>query len=402
MLLILIAVLHIAYHTFSPNDKGVNTSKENLVYFQDSYSVCRENFLTAIESVGEQFKQAEHRVLRVPSQVDTGLYVDLLYIPPVKDSARLLVLSSGIHGVEGFTGSAVQQMFLAELLTKEVLSDMGVLLIHGINPYGFKYLRRVTENNVDLNRGSDIDPSLFINKNEGYGEVYDLLNPIGEVSTFSLQNQFFHLRAIQKILKYSKGVLRQAVLQGQYEYPDGVYFGGQDFEPQIDSLKIILPGIFDPYERVLAIDLHTGYGERGALHLFPNPVNDPVIKSKTESVFKGYKIDWGDTDDFYSVTGGFVDPFLGKLCPDATYLYMAFEWGTYDSQKTFGSLQSLQTIVMENQGYHYGYKKPKQESRIKKRTLEFYNPSSAAWRSRVIESGRDMLKVVLKTFPKVE
>ncbi len=87
--------------------------------------------------------------------MDDGLFIDILHLPPNQNTGKLLVISSGVHGVEGYPGSAVQQMFLNELLSSDVISEMGVLIIHGVNPYGFKFQRRVSENNVDLNRGSD-------------------------------------------------------------------------------------------------------------------------------------------------------------------------------------------------------------------------------------------------------
>jgi len=150
----------------------------------------------------------------------------------------------------------------------------GILILHSVNPYGFKNFRRVTENNVDLNRNSDTEISLYANENPGYGDIYGLLNPAGKVNTGSLSNQFFYVKAIANIIRASMATLRQAVLQGQYDYPEGLYYGGNDFEPQIRSLHSILPPIFDPYESILEIDLHTGYGERRVLHLFPNPVED--------------------------------------------------------------------------------------------------------------------------------
>ncbi len=401
MAIILVALVgvHISYVTFSPDDKGIPVRGDNLVYFQESYDECRGAFLEEAGSIVAAYDQAELFSVRVPSEVDENLFIDLLYVPPVDSTKKLLVLSSGVHGVEGFMGSAVQQMFLNELLTQEVLSEMGVLLIHGINPYGFKYLRRVTENNVDLNRGSEMDPALFDNKNPGYGALYDMLNPQGEVSTTSSRNQFFYMIAINKMLKESMSALRQAVLQGQYEYPEGLYFGGMEFEPQIDSLTRILPGYFSAYETILTIDLHTGYGSRRVLHLFPNPVDDQSIKEKTEAVFEGYHIDWGDSDDFYTITGGFADSFLSKINPDATYLYILFEWGTMDSEKTFGSLRSLQVMINENQGIHYGYKSKKHEEKIMEGMLEQYYSGSEAWRSEVMESGRDVLKDALSNYP---
>ncbi|MFH0759379.1 MAG: M14 family metallopeptidase [Bacteroidota bacterium] len=398
--IILLALMgvHIAYVTFSPDDRGIPVAGENLVYFQESYDQCRSAFLAGAEEAISTHDLAKLISVRVPSGEDDKLYMDLLYIPPADSSDKLLVLSSGVHGVEGYTGSAVQQMFLEEILGSGVLSEMGVLLIHGVNPYGFKYKRRVSENNVDMNRGCGVDPELFETGNPGYGALYDMLNPHAKASTASMRSRFFYITAISKMLKESMSVLRQAILQGQYEYPEGIYFGGKKFEPQIDSLTRILPGYFSDYLTILAIDLHTGYGSRRVLHLFPNPVDDPEIKQKTESVFEGHHIDWGDGDDFYTINGGFADAYLPEINPAATYLYMVFEWGTMDTEKTFGSLKALEKIIIENQGFHYGYTSAKQEQKVKQDMTEAYYSTSEAWRSEVLKSGRDMLKEALANF----
>ena len=402
LIVVALAAVHIAYVSFSPDDKGILVNDENLVYFQESYDDCRQAFLDEARKASAQYDQAELFSVRIPSQVDENLFIDFLYLPPVDSSDKLLVMSSGVHGVEGYTGSAVQQMFLRELLSSGVLSEMGVLMIHGMNPYGFKYKRRVTENNVDLNRNSEMDSSLFESENQGYAALYDMLNPRGEASNTSLQSRFFYMTAISKMLKESMAVLRQAILQGQYEYPEGIYFGGMDFEPQIDSLQSILPGIFGHYNTIFNIDLHTGYGSRRVLHLFPNPVDDPVIKKKTEAIFAGYSIDWGDSGDFYTILGGFADAFLKEINPDATYLYMVFEWGTYDTEKTFGSLKALHQIILENQGIQYGYKSTRHQQEIEQGIVEAYYPGSEAWRSEVLGSGRNILIEALSNYTAID
>jgi len=70
----------------------------------------------------------------------------MLYIPALKNKNGLIIISSGVHGVEGFTGSAVQHMMMEEFMTDENMASTGFLFIHGMNPYGFKNNRRVTEN----------------------------------------------------------------------------------------------------------------------------------------------------------------------------------------------------------------------------------------------------------------
>ena len=63
---------------------------------------------------------------------------------------RVLLHSSGLHGVEGFAGSAIQLQLLDEL--PRLPEDGAVLIAHVLNPYGMAWLRRVNEHNVDLNR----------------------------------------------------------------------------------------------------------------------------------------------------------------------------------------------------------------------------------------------------------
>jgi len=169
-------------------------------------------------------------------------------------------------------------MFLQELLHRANLDDMGVLLIHGINPYGFKLKRRFTENNVDLNRNSSADKSLFSSANQGYGDLNHFLNPKTKVNLTSFDHFFFQLNAIARIVKHSMGTLRQAVLQGQYQYEKGIYFGGNTLEPSIKAVTPLIQKTAQEYDMVFNIDLHTGYGANGTLHLFPNPSAFPDIQ----------------------------------------------------------------------------------------------------------------------------
>jgi hypothetical protein len=150
-----------------------------------------------------------------------------------------------------------------------------------------------------------------------------------------------------------------------------------------------------PYARILTIDLHTAYGENGTTHLFPNPVEDPDIKAAMERLFAGYTIDWGDSDDFYIIKGSFAD-YIGSLAPGKTYYPMVFEFGTLDSQKTFGSLRSLNNFILENQGFHHGYKNGRTEAKIKENFFEMHLPSSKAWRSKVIADSKKIINLVFE------
>ncbi len=387
----------IKFNSFSFSEAAIALDEKSLGYYLDSYERSRDAFRKVSDDIGKKYKNVKRLTLAVPSNISEGLTVDVLYIPQSKGRKRLLVLSSGVHGVEGFVGSAIQRMFIDDFITADLLHSMGVLIIHGMNPYGFKHYRRVTENNIDLNRNCDTDEALYATKNEGYPKVYPLINPKGSVDTSAFGNRFFHIKAISNILKTSMQTLRQAILQGQYEYPQGVYFGGKQPEAQVKLVSKELGPILRQYSIVLNIDLHTGYGERGVLHLFPNPIEDKNIKAKVENVFKGFSIDWGDTGSFYTTTGDF-STFLGKLIPGNTYLPMTFEYGTMNSNTTLGAIKSLHVTILENQGHHFGYASKADEVRVKSNFLEMYYPTSPSWRMKVMEDTKKVMQIALENF----
>lgn len=400
LILLIIIISTIAYNKYWAKDQNSTVTEENLEFYFESYEECRSEFISVANRASEKFSGTTGR-FSVPSAVDNDLTVDYIYIPAQLNLTKLLILNSGIHGIEGYTGSAVQLMFMQEFLPEMDLSEMGVLLIHGMNPYGFKYNRKVTENNVDLNRNCVVEESSFNTKNDGYGTLTDLLMPEDKVGYNSLRNKFFHLVAINKIIKESMPVLRQAALQGQYDFNKGIYYGGKSYEPQIDSVKQLFKSIIPEYNKVLNIDLHTAYGERGKLHLFMNPINDPEIKNGVESVFRGAEIDWGSGDDFYTIHGEYVG-WVESISDSVLYLPGMFEFGTLDSQKTFGSLKSIQVMINENQGIHYGYKNDKQEKKVKDHFREMYFPSAPEWRSKVIDDSREMLSLTLNNFNQLD
>ena len=364
--------------------------------YPDNYESARNNFRALSAELHAAYQDVQYYPLWVPSETDSDLTIDVCYIPAQGDSLNLLILSSGVHGVEGYAGYAVQEFFINNYLNETFLENTGVLLLHAVNPYGFKYHRKVTENNVDMNRNSPSTSDLYETHNEGYSLVYDLINPQDKVKTNSFENRFFFVKAINEIRKKSLPVLRQAALQGQYTNPEGIYYGGKAPEPQIDLLKPILAEISNPYQKIMILDLHTGYGERGRLHLFPNPMEDDE-KRKMERIFDGFVIDWGDSDDFYTITGEFTS-FVGAQAPGKDFYPMVIEYGTLDSQTTMGSLKSIHIMILENQGYHFGFASAKDSLKVKADFIELYYPGSESWRSYILQQTQDLFDVVLPRF----
>ena len=102
----------------------------------------------ALKEKGFEVSQ-EKLPLNLKGPDNEELTIDLAVVGSL-NSENLLLYSSGIHGVEGFAGSAIQLSVLDRLKDQALFSDYCVVFIHIINPYGMAWHRRVNENNVDL------------------------------------------------------------------------------------------------------------------------------------------------------------------------------------------------------------------------------------------------------------
>jgi Protein of unknown function (DUF2817) len=334
-------------------------------YYKESYEDSRHSFIELAKSLNVELRS--HPV--------ANLSFESFYLPPASGKKeKLLILTSGVHGIEGFTGSALQRYFMEQDFFGLKKDDLGILIIHGINPYGFKHELRVTENNVDLNRNFDVSDDLFKNENSGYAAVYEFLNPKVPYSKLS-----FYTSALTNIIKHGMDNLRKAILRGQYQFPDGIFFGGQKFEPQVSILKDEILNVAEGYKQALLVDLHTGYGQRSKLHLFGD--RSPFIdQHHMNQVFQGLQVDYGQEKDFYAVTGGFT-VFLAKLLhKKVQFVGIVFEFGTIDSHKTLGSLESLYRMINKD----------------KKLFREMFYPKSPEWRKAVMEQFESTLKQILK------
>jgi len=137
-----------------------------LSLYADSYTAARGKFLTAAGDAGASVTTYVH-----PQETgaDGGsLCIDVARLGP-RDATRALLIASGTHGPEGFAGSAGQIALLRSESSKELPKDVRIVLVHGVNPYGFARITRTTENNVDLNRNF-IDFSAGLPANPTYRE----------------------------------------------------------------------------------------------------------------------------------------------------------------------------------------------------------------------------------------
>ena len=196
--------------------------------FSRNYAQARERFLQAAASRG---LQVDSYVLGLPGEQGEELATDVVLDGPA-DAEKLLIIISGVHGVEGYSGSAIQTGMLGVNLS--LPADTAVLYIHAVNPYGFSWSRRVTQENVDLNRNFvDFSDKLPVNAN--YEGIHDLLLPIEWPLPDDNEAKLQQIKQELGPREYQK-----AITLGQYDYPDGMYFGGKQETWSNQTIRTIL------------------------------------------------------------------------------------------------------------------------------------------------------------------
>ena len=280
----------------------------NLGFFRDTWEEARAQFIDLSAQTKHLWPASESGTLTIPSKLDGELPIDWLYIPAAVAQSKLVIVSSGVHGPEGFAGSAVQALILREYLPTAQRDTTAFLFIHGINAYGMKHGRRFSENNVDLNRNAPINSSVYTTANTGYAALDGFLNPTGPLNLGSLAEKTFDLRMAWYVMTTGKSSFMQASVGGQYQFPKGIFYGGSVPEPQYIELEKLITRVLEPYDFVVGIDLHTGVGRRSYMHLMTNPSSGDEYKKTVESLFVDHPLEWPDAPggDFYQTSGDFT------------------------------------------------------------------------------------------------
>jgi len=229
-------------------------SKEYNKYFSNDYEEARDKFITQAKDKG--------MILSSENIIDS-LTCDIA-ISETKPKNKLLIFISGTHGVEGYVGSAFQLMFLDRYYDK-LKDKVSICFIHSLNPYGFKYNRRVNENNVDINRNFcedfnnvQINPKILeiLTKNE---KIFVAKKP--------RQNRFYenyklYTTMLKSIIKNGVVQTIEAGVIGQNLYPTGVNYSGTTQEKSNIVFTNIISKITSGYQETILIDLHTGLGRK--------------------------------------------------------------------------------------------------------------------------------------------
>ncbi len=349
-------------------------------FFSPDYAAARAAFLRAAERRGAAVAA---RPLRARGPRDEELAIDTAYAGPEQPRAVLLI-TSGVHGVEGFAGSAIQRWMLEEFLDANPFAPgVGLLLVHAVNPYGFAHLRRVNESNVDLNRNFLRHPDEHV-PNPGYDELFDAVNP----AAIDDDSNARHLGRILDFAREHGSDRLQAVLTcGQYVHPQGVQFGGQREEESNRLVREIVRRDTRGARRVLWLDLHTGLGDYGDYeYVSQHELDDPAyLRGRRWFGDKVRSTRAGDSVSAY-LMGDMLDGAPLELDEGCEVVALAPEFGTYDPQRVFLAMRA------DNWLQHYGDPDSDKGRAVKSELVEVFRPADAEWQRRILEGGAEIAR----------
>ena len=172
--------------------------------------------------------------------------------------------------------------------------------MHVLNPYGMAWLRRANENNVDLNRNFLVNGEAF----SGAPELYAHARSAAQ-SGLSADARRFRVRAAATAVRYGFHRVKQAIAEGQYEYPQGLFFGGRELQDGPARWASGCGTISRDASYVFALDLHTGLGRRGTDTLIPERGVAATSPAALSAAFERALVDPHLPSVAYTVRGSF-------------------------------------------------------------------------------------------------
>ena len=340
-------------------------------YFSASYGEARDKFRDSAADGGAVL--ASH-ASPVTGPAGEALSCDTAWFGP-QSAEKLLVTISATHGVEGFCGSGVQVGCNAEGIAAKLPEGVAYLAVHAINPYGFAWLRRVTEDNVDLNRNF-VDFDQPLPRNPGYEQLAAAICPArwDEAS-------IAETTAVMEAYGEAEGAraLQSAVSGGQYRHPGGIFFGGAAPTWSHRLLKRIFSEELARAAQIAVIDYHTGLGPRGYGERICVHAPGSAALARADSWYGGdITSPAAGTSSSVELTGYNVIG-MEAAAPQAAVTAIALEYGTIPTSRVRLALRA------DNWLHCHGEPDSDQGKAIKQQIREAFYQDADDWKAMIWE-----------------
>jgi Protein of unknown function (DUF2817) len=328
--------------------------------FSPDYFTARNRFREATIALGAKLET--YPMIDLPSPNGEILTIDVAILGAA-NPRQVAIVSSGLHGVEGFFGSAVQLAWMQRELRQTTLPrDTSLVLLHALNPYG--------------------SPQHYLHFDRFF-------NPPSPPS----RQEPFHLKAIALLWRYGLTTLKETLPVGQYDFPKGLFFGGNHPSQTQKILVTHLPQWIGNSDCVLHLDLHTGLGQRGTYKLLLGESTRPERVQLLTQQFGADVVEISQPGGTSYRTRGSWGAWCRHTFSHGCYDFVLAEFGTYSMLTVLAALRA------ENRAHWWSSPDSAVWERSKRRLLEVFVPADQRWRKTVVARGLELLDRANKLIP---
>jgi len=352
----------------------------------DVHRCFATEYVTARQRLLDRAEKMEIEVETLPISKkgphDETLSTDFLWIGSA-DAKKIILHTSGVHGVEGFPGSASAMWIMDGFSSGELKlsDDCAIVFAHIINPWGMAWLRRVNEDNVDLNRNFLPPGEAYDGEPENYEKLDHLLNP----TSMKKGREYYTIRAAWHSFKLGFANAKQAVQEGQYTRPKSLQYGGAKLSEASQNFIDWCERKLTHAKQVVWIDFHTGLGPFGIDSLLvAEGTNEEALKARYGGRIQPLDPAKGVA---YKIRGG-IQAGIESRFPNIEWTSITQEFGTIKP------IPLLKLARAENRITQWSGKTPLRllQSDERRNMLDAFNPRSMKWRKMILLRSRAIIE----------
>lgn len=345
----------------------------SLVSFARTFTASRARFRAAAERAGGVLETFDHP-LKGPN--GEGLACDTALFGS-GSAPRMLVLVTGVHGVEHYSGSAGVSDWIERGKAQTLPDDTAVLVVHAINPWGAAWCRRYTEDNVDLARNFGA-PGVPPPAHQAYEDIHPELSSIqpGSVPAF-LDALFARLGDRDAV---------DALMSGQYSHADGFSFGGTEPCWSHRTIETVLTVQARNARSVCLVEFHSGLGDWGAA--MPVTMQVGADLERVTRYFGEAVVAPRAQHELHSAPGHTTDGYM-RFLAGKEVTSIVIETGTYPPR------QSLEVMLEDHWLHRQTNPDPAVAKRIREANLEMHCPGDPAWEEKALQGSARVIAQAL-------